>query len=206
MFGKFVQREWWYRGLLCAWLVLCGVPGLADDPAMGKDLEYTDWQGEFSRRVQECGKILDQAYPPIQIPVSAVNLETLSVSKSKNFVVEMNLNEPQEGVTTLYWPATSLEQENTFLEDVRTGRYQSFFITRSQRKASVALQHHSTMLLMGLSFGKRNSKYDETIKKLNQFLQDLNHCPTPNLIKVYHPCTRCLIEQMINSSSKTPAP
>jgi hypothetical protein len=182
-------------------LLVCGLVCVVGNPVFGKELEYTDWQGEFSRRVKECGKILDQAYPPLQIPVSALNLDTLSLSTRPELVVEVELKEPREEVKKIFWRAKDHLHGQTFIEDVQSGQFQSFLIERSARGAGPALKHHSTILLMGLSLGKRDPKYDETLRKLSQFLQDLNHCPTPNLIKIFHPCTRCPIKEIAKSPS-----
>ena len=194
--------EWWHCGV--PWfLLVCGLGVLMGHPAFGKELKHTDWQGEFSRRVTECGNILEKAYPPFQIPVSALNLDTLSVSTREDMVVEVELKEPLDEVQSIYWRTTEPQHGQSFIDDLQSGRSQSFLIKRSRRGARAALQHHSTMLLLGLSFGKRNPKYDETIRKLDQFLQDLNHCPTPNLIKIFHPCTRCPIGEIGKSPSSS---
>ena len=161
----------------------------------------SEWGAKFNSSLEKCGEKIDHAYPPLHLSRSALDLQTLSVSQGQKFLVNVRLSPPREGVEEIFWIAKDLESAQAFVDVLKTGTFKSLLIDRASKSAHKALNHHKIFLLLALSFGGRDPKHDETLRKMHQFIRDLENCPTPNLIKIFNPCLRCPIKKIENGTS-----
>ena len=168
-------------------------------PAFGAGTGQPGWVEELDRTMVECGQKIDRAYPPLHIAKSSLDLQSISLSSGQDVFVVIQLTEPQEGVKEIFWMAKDLKSAQAFIQVLKKGAFERLLIRRSTQIAHRALVHHKVLLFLGLSLGKRDPQYEDTLEKIEGFLDDLKHCPTPSLIRVFNPCIRCPIEKIERS-------
>ena len=154
----------------------------------------TEWGAKFNETLEECGEKIDNAYSPLHVSHSALDIETLSISSGPPVLVSVKLLRPLQGVNEIFWTAKNLESAHAFVDVLKRGTFKRLIVERAKKSAHEALNKHKIFLLLALSFGDRDPRHDETLKKLHQFVLDLQNCPTPNLIKIFNPCLRCPIK------------